>query len=66
GGPLIGPRWPRYGDTPERPIEPNAVYTLELGTQTARGYIGLEDEVLVTAAGAEWISPVQREPIYVG
>ncbi|HEX8036756.1 MAG TPA: Xaa-Pro peptidase family protein [Ktedonobacterales bacterium] len=66
GGPLIGPRWPRYGDTPERPIEPNSVYTLELGTQTARGYIGLEDEVLVTAAGAEWISPVQRELIYVG
>ena len=66
GGPLIGPRWPRYGESPERPIEPSSVYTLELGTQTARGYIGLEDEVLVTADGAEWISPVQRELIYVG
>jgi Xaa-Pro aminopeptidase len=65
GGPLLGPRWPRYGDTPERAIEPNAVYTLELGTPTSRGYVGLEDEVLVTANGAEWISPAQTELIYV-
>lgn len=66
GGPLLGPRWPRYGDTPERPIEPNSVYTLELGTQTERGYVGLEDEVLVTEQGAEFLSPAQRELIYVG
>lgn len=66
GGPLLGPRWPRYGDTPERLIEPDSVYTLELGTQTERGYIGLEDEVLVTEQGAEFISPAQRELICVG
>ena len=65
GGPLIGPRWPRYGETPERPIEPGSVYTLELGTATERGYIGLEDEVLVSATGAEFISSVQREPMLV-
>jgi Xaa-Pro aminopeptidase len=66
GGPLIGPRWPRYGETPERPIEPGSVYTLELGTMTDRGFIGLEDEVLVAADGAEFISPVQRELLYAG
>lgn len=66
GGPLLGPRWPRYGDTPERPVEPDSVYTLELGTQTERGYIGLEDEVLVTERGAEFLSPAQRELIFVG
>jgi Xaa-Pro aminopeptidase len=66
GGPLIGPRWPRYGETPERPIEPASVYTLELGTQTERGYIGLEDEVLVTEDGADYLSSVQRELIFVG
>jgi len=66
GGPLIGPRWPRYGDAPERSLEPGSVYTLELGTPTERGYIGLEDEVLVTAAGAEFISSVQRELMEVG
>ncbi|MEO7002816.1 MAG: Xaa-Pro peptidase family protein [Ktedonobacterales bacterium] len=66
GGPLLGPRWPRYGETPERAIEPNAVYTLELGVATERGYIGLEDEVLVTKKGAEFISPAQRDLIVVG
>ncbi len=66
GGPLIGPRWPRYGETPERSIEPGSVYTLELGTHTERGYIGLEDEVLVTVEGAEYLAPPQRELIYVG
>ena len=60
GGPLIGPRWPRYGETPERAIEPGSVYTLELGTQTERGYIGLEDEVLVTAQGADSRAAAKR------
>ncbi len=66
GGPLIGPRWPRYSETPERAIEPGSVYTLELGVTTERGYIGLEDEVLVSAEGADYISPAQRELIYAG
>jgi Xaa-Pro aminopeptidase len=65
GGPLIGPRWPRYGETPERAIEPNSVYTLELGTDTERGYIGLEDEVLVSTRGAQFISPAQRDLVVV-
>lgn len=66
GGPLIGPRWPRYGETPERPIQPGSVYTLELGVATERGYIGLEDEVLVTATSAEYLTPPQRTLICVG
>jgi len=66
GGPLLGPRWLRYGDSPERPIQPQSVYTLELGTPTERGYVGLEDEVLVGDAGAQFISTVQKELIYVG
>ncbi len=65
GGPLLGPRWPRYGDSPEQPIQPSSVYTLELGVPTERGYIGLEDEVLVTDSGADYISPAQRELMVV-
>jgi Xaa-Pro aminopeptidase len=65
GGPLLGPRWPRYGETPEQRVEADSVFTLELGMMTGRGYIGLEDEVLVTPRGAEWISPFQRELRYV-
>lgn len=66
GGPLLGPRWPRYGNTPELPIEPNSVYTLELGTMTERGYVGLEDEVHVTQKGATFISTAQRSLILAG
>jgi hypothetical protein len=31
-----------------------------------RGYIGLEEDVLVTAAGIEWLSTPQRELWLVG
>ena len=60
GGPLLGPRWPRYGETPERPVEPSSVYAIELGTATERGYIGLEDEVLITDRGATYLSSPQQ------
>jgi Xaa-Pro aminopeptidase len=66
GGPLLGPRWPRYGDSPTQPIQSSSVYTLELGVPTERGYIGLEDEVLVTNSGADYISPAQKALIVVG
>ncbi len=66
GGPLIGPRWPRYGETPERAIESDSIYTLELGVATDRGYIGLEDEVHVTPQGATFISPAQKELMIAG
>ncbi|HEX8995339.1 MAG TPA: Xaa-Pro peptidase family protein [Ktedonobacterales bacterium] len=65
GGPLLGPRWPRYGEAPERRIEPSSVYTLELGVATERGFIGLEDEVLVTESGADYLSPAQKALILV-
>lgn len=61
GGPLLGPRWARYGETPYHVIEEGVVFTLELGVMTERGYIGLEDEVIVTANGNEWFSQPQQE-----
>jgi Xaa-Pro aminopeptidase len=62
GGTLLGPRWERYGADPLGLIEPGQVYTLELGTAVpGRGYIGLEEDVLVTANGLEWLSKPQRK-----
>lgn len=61
GGPLLGPRWARYGETPYYTIEEGTVFTLELGVKTEHGYIGLEDEVLVTLDGCEWFSKPQEE-----
>lgn len=62
GSTLLGPRWDRYGDTPNGIVEEGNVFTLELGTLVpGRGYVGLEEDVLVTASGIEWLSHPQRE-----
>ena len=62
GGTLLGPRWDRYGDAPLGIIEEGNVFTLEFGTAVPnRGYIGLEEDVVVTADGVEWLSTPQRE-----
>jgi Xaa-Pro aminopeptidase len=64
GGALLGPRWPRYGDTPDLPVEVGQVYTLELGIDVAGyGYVGLEEDVLVSEEGVDFLTEPQREPI---
>jgi len=61
GGTGLLPRWERYGETPYGIVEENQVYTIELGAQTDAGYIGLEEDVLVTKDGIEWLAPPQTE-----
>ena len=62
GGTLLGPRWDRYGTAPLGRVEEGNVFTVEFGTAVpGRGYIGLEEDVLVTADGVEWLSTPQRE-----
>jgi Xaa-Pro aminopeptidase len=62
GSTLLGPKWDRYGRTPYGKVEVGNVFTLELGTFVpGRGYIGLEEDVLVTKDGLEWLSTPQRE-----
>jgi Xaa-Pro aminopeptidase len=61
GGTMLGPPWPKYGATTERQVEPGNVFTLELGVMTEAGYIGLEEDVLVTDGGCEFLSTPQRE-----
>lgn len=65
GGTGLLPRWERYGETPYGVVEENQVYTIELGVQTDAGYIGLEEDVLVTKDGVEWLAPPQKELIVV-
>jgi Xaa-Pro aminopeptidase len=66
GGTLLGPRWERYGKTPEGIVEAGNVFTLELGLPTEAGYVGLEEDVLVTEHGCEFLSSFPREPIIIG
>lgn len=62
GSTLLGPRWDRYGQSPLGQVEVGNVFTLELGTFVpGRGYIGLEEDVVVTPAGLEWLSKPQRK-----
>ncbi len=57
GGALLGPRWERYGNSPDVPIQAGEVYTLELGiTVPGRGYLGIEEMVVVTPTGCRFLS----------
>lgn len=61
GGSILGPTWERYGRTPYLPIRKDQVYTLELGVIVeGRGYLGLEEMVVVTEDGIDWLTEPQR------
>jgi Xaa-Pro aminopeptidase len=65
GGTLLGPRWPCYGRNVDGVVEPGNVFTLELGVATGAGLVGLEEDVLVTAAGCDFLSSRQSELMLV-
>lgn len=60
GGGLLGPDWPRYAARSHLPVREGQVWTLELGVPTRHGTVGLEEDVVVTADGAEWLSEPQE------
>jgi len=62
GGAIIGPRWPRYGDTPNQKIEAGHIYTIEPSIFVdGYGILGVEEDVLVTENGAEYLHDPQTE-----
>jgi Xaa-Pro aminopeptidase len=65
GGTMLGPRWPCYGRNVEAVVEAGNVFTLELGVPTTAGFVGLEEDVLVTATGCEFLSSRQRDLVLI-
>jgi len=65
GGTMLGPRWPCYGRNTESVVEAGNVFTLELGVMTSCGIVSLEEDVLVTPDGCEFLSTQQRELILI-
>lgn len=62
GGATLAPRWERYNETPYQRVEAGNVYTLEPSIFLKdHGIIALEEMVLVTANGCEFLSTPQRE-----
>jgi len=67
GGTTLAPRWDRYGAAPLGLVEVGNVFTVEYGAAVpGHGYIGLEEDLVVTADGVEWLSTPQRELWLVG
>jgi Xaa-Pro aminopeptidase len=60
GSTLLGPRWERYGETPYGKVEVGQVYTLELGVTTEAGILALEEDVIVTESGCEFLEEPQK------
>ena len=66
GATVLGPRWERYAGICELPVEVGNVFTLELHVQVpGRGIMSLEEDVLVTEDGVEYLSEPQTELRYI-
>jgi Xaa-Pro aminopeptidase len=62
GNALLGPAWEKYADKVYQPVEEGMVFTIEPRLRVpGRGDATIEEMVLVTKDGAEFLGPPQKE-----
>ncbi len=66
GGGGFFPRWERYGNLPFLPIEENQIYTIEPRLFVeGHGVVTMEEEIVVTKDGCEYLTNPQIELILI-
>jgi Xaa-Pro aminopeptidase len=66
GTALLGPPWEKYARRPYEPLEEGMVFTIEPRLKVpGRGVVTIEDMVIVTRNGAEYVSDPQQTLILV-
>ena len=66
GGALLGPLWEKYGDDPHQKLEVGQVFTIEPGLAVPNyGYVALEEDVVMTENGADYIGEPQKEIVLI-
>jgi Xaa-Pro aminopeptidase len=67
GTALLGPAWEKYAHKPFQKLEEGMVFTIEPRLSVPdRGTVTIEEMVVVTKDGAEWLGRPQKEIILVG
>ncbi len=66
GTALLGPPWEKYAQKPFLPLEEGMVFTIEPRLNVAnRGIATIEEMIVVTDKGADWLSDPQQDIILI-
>ena len=66
GTALLGPAWEKYARKPFQKLEPGMVFTIEPRlTVPGRGVVTIEEMIVVTEDGAEWLGRPQKDLVLV-
>ena len=66
GTALLGPAWEKYAQKPFQPLEEGMVFTIEPRLRVAgRGVVTIEEMVVITKNGAEFLAEPQKELILI-